>query len=282
MAELPIGWAIHQMKRDARFRAVVVAPPDHTIVEFDASGQEYRWMAIASGDPVMMKLCAPGEDPHSFMGSRITNADYKALMVLVKAKDKKAADDRQLGKVGNLSLQYRTSAAKLRVVARVQYNIPLDLKRAEAVKAVYLRTYKQVPVYWKSQIGRVKALGYVETMAGRRVQVKGDWGGSMAWSMGSTAINYRIQGTGADQKYLALKYLKPLLIKYRVKFGWDLHDGLYFYVPDRFVKEFAEEAREILDNLPYEDEWGFEPPIPLPWDCKYGKSWGALKEMKFA
>lgn len=282
MVDLPIGFAIHQEKRDKRFRSVIVAPPGYTIVEFDASGQEFRWFAIASGDTTMMRLCAPGEDAHAFMGSRITNSDYKTTMALVKAKDKKAQDDRQLGKVGNLSLQYRTSAAKLRVVARVQYNIPLDLQRAELVKAVYLRTYKGVQPYWKTQISRVKALGYVETLAGRRVQVKGDWSGHMAWSMGSTAINYRIQGTGADQKYLALKHLKPLIKYYGVKFGWDLHDGLYFYVPDAVVEEFAAAAKDVLDNLPYLAEWGFTPPIPLPWDCKKGKSWGGLKEHEFA
>ena len=100
----------------------------------------------------------------------------------------------------------------------------------------------------------------------------------MGWAMGSTAINYRIQGTGADQKYLAMSALKDLLVSYAVRFAWDLHDGLYFYVPDQVVKPFVEKAQKILNNLPYKKAWGFDPPIPLPWDCKAGKSWGGLED----
>ena len=35
--------------------------------------------------------------------------------------------------------------------------------------------------------------------------------------------------------------------------------------------------KPMLDNLPYESAWGFHPPIPLPFDCKAGKTWGSLK-----
>ena len=121
----------------------------------------------------------------------------------------------------------------------------------------------------------------METFAGRRVQVKGNWNGPKAWSMGSTSINYRIQGTGADQKYLALQVLKPYLTEIGAYFAWDLHDGIYLYVPNDHVHAAARRIKQLLDHLPYRDAWGFTPPIPLPWDCKWGKSWGALKDYKY-
>lgn len=237
-------------------------------------------MAIASGDDTMLQLCLPGEDPHSYMGAQIRNKNYKDLIILVHAEDKDAKNARQLGKVANLSLQYRTSAPKLRTVARVQYNLPMELPEAQMIHKTYQMTYRQVPLYWQKQISMTKRLGYVETFAGRRVQVVGNWAGASAWSMGSTAINYRIQGTGADQKYLALSVLRPYLRRIGAYFGWDLHDGIYMYVPDAQVARAAEEIPRILANLPYEKAWGFSPPIPLPWDCKIGGSWGALKEYK--
>jgi DNA polymerase I-like protein with 3'-5' exonuclease and polymerase domains len=281
----PIGFALHQEKRDAMFRNVVIAPQGYTIVEFDAAGQEFKWMAIASGDETMLKLCLPGEDAHSYMGSRIDRRwGYRSLMKTLEGSDDAAKATakpvRQLGKVGNLSLQYRTSARKLRVVARVQYDIPMEEQQARVIHATYRLTYPGVEKYWSRQIALTKMLGYVETYAGRRVQVVGDWGGRDAWSMESTSINYRIQGTGADQKYLAMKVLRPYLRSIGAYFAWDLHDGIYLYVPDDKVKVAIQTIRTLLNNLPYQEAWGFTPPIPLTWDCKAGKSWGGLKEVK--
>lgn len=185
------------------------------------------------------------------------------------------------GRIVHNSLQYRTSAKKLRVVARVQYDLPMELPQAERIRETYLRTYKGVPRYWEQQIAATKRNGYVETFAGRRVVVKGNWSGLFGWSMGSTAINYRIQGTGADQKYLAMLVVKDYVRSIGAYFAWDLHDGLYFYVPDDKVQEALIEMKKRLDNLPYKEAWGFEPPIPLPFDAKVGPSWGSLREHHF-
>lgn len=278
--ERQTGFALHQEKRGKEFRGIIQAPQGYTLMEFDASGQEFRWMAIASGDETMLELCLPGEDPHSYMGAQINDLSYEELIQLVRDEDPIGKAARQLGKVANLSLQYRTSAAKLRVVARVQYNLPMELPEAQVIHRTYQIAYPGVPRYWQKQISMTKRLGYVETFAGRRVQVTGSWSGTNAWSMGSTAINYRIQGTGADQKYLALSVLRPYLTKIGAYFGWDLHDGIYMYVPDAQVARAASEIPKILGNLPYKKAWGFTPPIPLPWDCKIGASWGSLKEHK--
>ena len=278
--ERQIGFALHQEKREAKYRRIVKPPRGYTLVEFDAAGQEFKLMAIASKDPVMLKLCLPGEDAHSFMGAKIGHVDYQ-WMLANKETDKNAKNFRKSGKVGNLSLQYRTSAPRLRVTARVDYLIPMTLDEAKMIHRVYRNTYKRVPIYWNEQIERTKQLGYVETFAGRRVKVQGDWSGPRAWSMGSTAINYRIQGTGADQKYLALMMLADYLDEVGAIFGWDLHDGLYFYVPDAKVYDFLHYVKDILDNLPYEAVWKFPMPIPLTWDAKVGPSWGDLKEYHF-
>lgn len=278
-----IGFALHQEKREARFRDIAVPPEGYTLVEFDAAGQEYRWMAIASGDPAMQHLCRLGEDPHAYMGAQIARRDYGDLRAACAGGDKAAGQVRQLGKVANLSCGYRTSAAKLRVVARVNYNLPMELPEATHIRATYLRTYPRVPQYWANQIERVKRLGYAETFAGRRVQVTGNWAGNGAWSRESTAINYPIQGTGADQKYLALAVLRPYIVRHGIHFAWELHDGLYFYVPTKIVDKAIPEMGYLLNNLPYKKAWGFTPPIPLPWDCKASdKSWGQLKEVKYA
>ena len=274
------GFALHQEKREKYFREILIAPDGYTLVEFDASGQEFRWMAVASGDPTMLALCEPNEDAHSYMAARVAQVDYQQLCKDVKAGIKQAGDHRQVGKVANLSLQYRTSARKLCSTARVKHNIPMVLPQAQMIHKVYQETYRAVPVYWAQQIAQTKHQGYVETLAGRRVQVQGDWSGPLGWSMGSTAINYQIQGTGGDQKYLALAVIRACLATYGARFAWDLHDGVYFYVPDAQVERFVVSVQAKLNNLPYGRAWGFTPPIAMPWDAKVGKSWGGLKEWR--
>ena len=184
------------------------------------------------------------------------------------------------GRIVHNSLQYRTSARKLRVKARVDYDIPMELPQAEHIRAVYLATYPGIPAYWKSSIAKTKRLGYAETLAGRRVRVQGNWAGNEAWSMEGSAINYPIQGTGADQKYLALAVLRSYLDAERIKFAFELHDGLFFFIPKAKTAKAMPTIKKMLDNLPYQRAWGFTPPIPMPFDAKVGGSWGALQDWR--
>jgi DNA polymerase I-like protein with 3'-5' exonuclease and polymerase domains len=280
---VPVGIPLHQMKGDKGgkldkfFRKMIVPPPGCSIVEFDAAGQEFRWMAVESGDETMLQLCLPGEDPHSYMGSRIVQMDYKEFLAEVKSGKKKAKLDRNLGKFANLSFQYRISAKSATAKARVNYNLDVREPFIANVKSVYLSTYTEIQKYWTRQITKSVKQGYVETLAGRRVSLESERHRS-SWAVESTAINYPIQGVGADQKYLACMCLKPLLTKFGGHLWFELHDGLYSVVPDEKVEQFAVEGKKILDNLPYTKAWGFTPPVPMPWDCKTGKRWSELKE----
>lgn len=276
--ERQIGFALHQMKRGKKFRNQIKAPEGYTLVEYDAAGQEFRWMAMASGDETMLALCQPGEDPHSYMGAQIADQDYRALIRAVKEGDEHADLTRKLGKFSNLSFQYRVGAKKATSKARVEYLLDVVEEQVRGFISTYKQTYVGVPEYWDRQIAECSRLGYAETFAGRRVQLRGDFNGKFGWNLASTAINYRIQGTGGDQKYLAIAVLKPYMVREGVLFAWELHDGLYLYVPTDKLAKCVPEMNAMLNNLPYKRAWGFTPSIPLPWDCKAGPSWGELKE----
>lgn len=280
--ERQTGFALHQMKRDPAFRRIIVPPPGFTLMEFDASGQEYRWMAILSRDQTMLKLCEPGQDAHAYMGSRIDRTlSYEQIMKNAKVSGSPEANARQCGKVVNLSSQYRVGWKKLKQIADVDYGIVLSDEEAQRIQRVYLSTYPGIQRYWVTQIQSAQNKGYVETIPGRRVRIAGQWGSEMSWQMEGTAINYPVQGTGAEQKYLALRCVREYVNEISARFAWDLHDGLYFYVPISKVEDAAYTIKEILDNLPYEATWDFKPPIPMPWDCKVGPSWGDLKPFEF-
>lgn len=284
-AERPTGVAIHQWKRDPEFRRLIEPPPGYDLIECDFAGQEYGWMAVESGDPVMLSMRRPGEDAHSFMGARAMGRQYEVIRAAVLTGDKEAKAIRQFGKVGNLSLQYRTYPKTLVRVAAIQHKMKITEAEATSLRANYLSTYKAVPMYWKRQISKAKQLGYVETLAGRRVQLghPETWkyadGNDAKWQHESTALNFPIQGVGADQKYLALMVAKDYLLTVDGMFLMELHDGLFFVVPKDKSLRAAHDLKRILSDLPYKRAWGVNLPIDFPVDAKLGPSWGQLEEI---
>jgi DNA polymerase-1 len=279
--ERPLGVPLHQWKRAPEYRALIPAPEGYDLCEFDFSGQEFRWMAVESNDPTMLALCQPGEDAHAFMGARISGEDYRRMCEMVAAQDKRAKSMRQLGKVGNLSCQYKTSAARLREVAKTQYQLELSDEQALEIWKAYRATYPGVPAYWSRQISFIRKHGYVQTLAGRKVYVgpSNTWKQEYRWSYELTGINFPIQGVGADQKYLALACCQPLLAKYTARFYFELHDGMFFVVPKQHTLRFAHEMKVLLSNLPYKQAWDIDLPIMFPVDAKVGPSWGELVEL---
>ena len=300
-----IGVALHQWKRGKEFRRLIRVPQTFNIwsqpsdlvqesgvpagydmLELDFAGQEFRWMAVASRDETMLSLCAPGEDAHSYMGAQIAQMDYHELIRLVKEGGHEAEYQRKLGKFANLSFQYRVGPKTALQKARTDYEMDLDETFIKQILATYKATFPGIAGqpgqtgYWTQAIYRAKMAGYAETVAGRRVQLKGTWSGRDAWPMESTAINYPIQGTGADQKYLALAVARNMLPKYNAYFYYELHDGLFLIAPKDRSHKFGEVMLHTLSNLPYKQAWGVDLPIQLPVDCKIsGESWGDLKNL---
>lgn len=284
--EYPTGIAIHQWPRDKLYREILCAPKGFVLVEHDFSGQEMRWMAEYSRDAAMLKLFtsqAPYDDAHSYMAARLTARTFENMIESLHAPDGseillQAKSDRNLGKFANLSLQYRTGVKKLRAKARIEYKIPMTEFEAERVSRTYKATFPGVPAYWVRQIATAKAQGYVESFAGKRYRFPpNSWEKKNQWASESTSINWPIQGVGGSQKALAMKYLKPYWEKVGGAFAWDLHDGIYCFLREDGAREQALEMQQILNNLPYGEEWGWEPTIPFPVDAKMGPNWGKLK-----
>jgi len=283
---LQTGIALHQWPRNKIIREIISAPKGFLLVEHDFSGQESRWMCEASNDAVMLKIFTsepPYDDLHSYMGAILADRDFTQLVDTLKTTNnivgiEKAIQDRYLGKFANLSLQYRTSAKTLCKKARIDYGIPMLLPGATIVKSQFESTLTGIPAYWQSQIQFAQQNGYVETFSGKRYRFRPDaWTRKNTWSSGSTAINFPIQGVGASQKSLAMKYLIPYLRNIHGRFAFDLHDGLFSYLPERTAYQEALKIQDLLSNLPYFKEWGYQPKISFPVDASIGKNWGTLQ-----
>lgn len=275
------GCALHQWPRSKELRKLILPPPGKKLVEFDASGQENRLMAILGQEQTMLGIFQQSMDIHSYMGCQLAGIPYDKFMELKEAGNEQVVGGsgfRYQGKFNNLSNQYRIGAKKQRIQARVQYGMKVDFMTVVDWQNSYHATYPGVRKYWKDAIRRGLELGYAETLGGRRFYLS-MWTGDRKWGTESSSINFPIQGTGGDMKELAVAVLTRTYPN-EFEYAFDLHDALFGYVDEDMPEERLLDMRQTLDDLPYKEVWGFEPPIPLPWDCQVGPNWGEMRELK--
>lgn len=280
LKKYPVAFAVHQIPRGPKVRRCVVAPDGEVLVEFDASGQEARLIAEIGDVHEMLDVFRAGKKIHGVTGAALGGFEYDDFMCKYKAGDEAVCGAHGLynaGKYTNLSNQYRVGAAKSRVIARIQYNIKVDVETVRQWQAIYHQTYPGIRRYWRKAEHRARMNGYAETLAGRRYQIH-RWGDADKWKSASSAINFPIQGSGADMKNLAISMIAKKFPELR--FAFDLHDGLYYWCKvDDKMQAMLREANHCLDNLNYLGAWGWQPRIPLPWECKVGANWGEMKEV---
>ena len=293
-AKFKVGVPIHQWPRPKLMRRMIHAPEGKALVELDAAGQEARLIAQLANEEAMMRVfntCAhdyqlhysnsPPDDIHSYTGSKVAGISFEAFL---KGKEQgvKAIVGprgyRYQGKFMNLSYNYRIGAKSSRRKARVDYGMNVDIQKAIKWKDTYLRTYRGIKKYWGKSIEIAKTLGYAESLAGRRFALT-QWHGEKKWATEQSAINFPIQGSGGDQKELALMILTAEFPE--LEFAFDLHDGLFFYVDiNPQLPEIIMEARNRLNEIDYESAWGWRPQVPMLWDASVGVNWGQMKELK--
>lgn len=278
-----VGLPLHQMKR-GQIRSIALPPEGYKLVEIDFSGQEMRLMAAIAEEHTMLSLFNSGADLHSFTGASIAGVKYEVFQEHPEFKH-----FRQLGKTVNLSLQYRLSAAGLLRVLQAS-DIKSTIEEAMMMREKYLTLYPKIKEYWSKQT-LVARGNYVSNMVGRKhwfdrsVEVirngikKVRSQSDMEWDCAQQAINYPIQSTGAEQKILFLYCAQPYMQENGIVLGWDLHDGIYFYVPESNAEELGTELANIASNLDYEKFWDWKPQIKFPVELKIGSDWGNLRKI---
>lgn len=279
-----IGVALHQWpkKREGSIaRSCIVAPPGYLLAEFDFSNQESRILADLTQDRLLLEVFNDGKDFHCIMGAKAARVPYDEMVQWFATGDKEADRFRQMGKVANLSLCYRTGAETFQTMARTDYDVVLTFDEAANLCRLFKETYPRVVAYWSAAIAIAKQKSYAETAGGRRV-VLDQWNrNSGGYASEQTAINFPVQGTGADMKFLGIALTDAYMQTRGARYMLDLHDALFVVIPDDArAMETAREIQKILSTLPYTEVYGWTPTVPMPVDGKIGKSWGSLKAIK--
>jgi hypothetical protein len=128
------------MPRKSKLREAVVAAPGHVIVAGDLTGAELRIARTGTNDfPAMQVIEAGGDLYVDFIAS-----------VLDKPVEDVTDDERFVGKVAQLSLQYATGADKLRHTVWSWARIDLTAEEARQIVQFFRRVrHTAVARYWR-------------------------------------------------------------------------------------------------------------------------------------
>lgn len=238
-----------------KVRKAFIARPGYKIVAADYSQIELRIMAHLSQDEGLLNAFAKGLDVH-----RATAAEVFGV-----ALDEVVTEQRRAAKAINFGLIYGMSAFGL----AKQLNIP----RSEA--GIYINTYFErypgVKHYMESTRDTAKALGYVETVYGRRLYLPAIKSSNGAQRAGAerAAINAPMQGTAADIIKLSMLAVADYINQLEnqdVYMLMQVHDELVFEVKEDTLDTHVPNIIHIMESA-------VSLSVPLIVEADVGDNW---------
>ena len=246
-------------EKGKKIRNAFIAENDNKLVSFDYSQIELRLAAEISQDNNFIEAFVQGQDIHNSTAKEIFN---------LKDKDV-SSEHRRKAKAINFGIIYGISPYGLAK--------QLSISNAEGKQYIqdYFARFPKIKDYMNYQINFAKTNNYVETIFGRRCNIKGinDKNFAVRGFAERQSINAPIQGTAADIIKLAMIeiYKKIFLKKINAKMLLQVHDELVFEIENKYVDDCILKIKTIMEetHLEYQDFT-----VPLTVDHSVGNNWG--------
>ncbi len=217
---------VQNIPRD--MRGLFKASEGKVLVIADFSQIELRIAAEYVRDERMMEAIRQGRDLHR----------YTASLVLGKPETEISKEERQLAKALNFGLIYGISAKGLADYARTSYGVEISLQEAERFRKRFFEAFKS----FRDWHAKVK----VQLREEREVSGSTLLGRPFKATTFTDAVNYPIQGTGADLLKLAV-----LMFEVEIK-RTNLEAKLVNLVHDEIVvetrKDIADAVKACLEE----------------------------------
>ncbi len=242
----------------AEIRKMFVPKPGCVLVDADYSQIELRVLAHIADDGGMQEAFCSGTDIHTVTAAQVFGISPEEVTPL----------QRRHAKAVNFGIVYGISEFSL------AEDIGVSRYEARAYIDNYLNNYRGVRGYMKKVVEDARAIGYTETLYGRRryiPELK-----SSNFNVRSAAermtLNTPIQGTAADIIKLAMiRVERALNEKFpEAKLLLQVHDELIVECPEA-------QAQEVAALVSREMQTVAELKVPLTAEAKTGKSWYEAK-----
>ncbi|MDC0057249.1 DNA polymerase I [Alphaproteobacteria bacterium] len=246
-------------ERGKQIRHAFIPKKGYKIVSFDYSQIELRLAAEISKDNNFITLFVEGKDIHSSTAKEIFN---------IKDKDLNS-EHRRKAKAINFGILYGISPYGLAK--------QLSISNSEAKQYIenYFKRFPKIRDYMNFQINHAKTNNYVETIFGRRCNIKGinDKNFAVRGFAERQSINAPIQGTAADIIKLSMIEIHKDIQEKKInaRMILQVHDELVFEIEENKIKKTILSIKRIMEktHLKYKDFI-----VPLTVDHGIGNDWG--------
>ncbi len=241
----------------AKIRQAIIAQPGWMLLSADYSQIDLRALAHISQDAELIATFARDGDVHT----------HTAAEVFGVPDDQVTPRMRRAAKTINFGVIYGMSGYGL------QQATDLSREEAELFITTYFNRYPGVRQYIETTKKQAAALGYVQTVLGRRRYIPeiNSTNRLAREAAERMAINMPVQGTSADIIKIAMINLHREMVKrgLRTMMILQVHDELVFEVPPDEMDVMKKLVQEIMPAA-------MKLSVPLKIDIKTGKNWGEM------
>ena len=232
-------------------RNAFIAEKGNKIISADYSQIELRLLAHMADIKPLKEAFKNGLDVHAITAHQMFGVPV----------DQVSGDQRRMAKTINFGIIYGVSAHGL------SWRLKIPREQAAAYIKVYFEQYPGIKEYMRRTIDFCKANGFVETLFGRKLHIRGinDRNHAVRQFSERAAINAPLQGTAADIIKKAMVELDrqglPMILQ--------VHDELLFEVPEAEAESAAKKVKAVMENV-------VMLPVPLLVESGFGDNWGEV------
>lgn len=267
------GVNLQQVPRDPLVRGLFGAADGWTFIEADYSQVELRIAAEVSQEPTMLRLYAQGEDIHTATAMRMTN----------KPASEVTAHERKMAKAVNFGFLYGMRANKFIEIAWNNYGIEVSLEEAELFRRAFFQQFPMLLKWHARQRRLAHQFKRVQSPLGR-IRHLPDIDSSDPGVVSEAerqAINSPVQAMASDLCLTSLTILDRQFRKAGLQAApiGTVHDALNFEAPNYELPRVIPMIKEVMENLPTQQLFGYSIKVPIVVDIATGTRWGHKKEI---
>lgn len=266
-----------------KIRSAYPAPAGFCIVNWDYSQGELRVIACVANEPTMIQAYHDGIDMHLKTGAELNGYTLAEALRMKAEGHEDIAQIRQGGKAGNFGLIYGIFPEGFVEYARNTYGVIISIEEATVQREQFFELYPALVEYHKQYKAHAHEYGYVQSPLGRvrHLPLINSKNFSKMLQVERQAINSPIQSTLSDISCLALaEFRKKHGNPVGCKFFAMTHDSLTAYVDLTERHIWMPEMKNIMENLPLEEYFGWVPQLPFLVDCEMGPNLGETEEIR--